>query len=384
MSVAAPATDHAPRVRSRSVSDHAMPSGREEEWRFTPLDRLRGVHRGDVALTDSLDVAVETTGGATAEWVTTSDDRVASSFVPSDIVAAQALNSAESALIVTLPREATGAASVSITGSGGAAASHVVVIAEAFSVGTVVLEHRGSGVLAGNVEVRLGDGAALTVVSLQDWDRDAVHVGQHHCHVGRDARLTMGHITLGGDLVRICPTVEYAAPGGDAELLGLAFASDGQFQEHRVFVDHAIPHCRSSVLYKGALQGEGSHTVWIGDVLVRASATDVDTYEVNRNLLLTDGCRADSVPNLELETGEIIGAGHASATGRFDDEQLFYLRARGIPESLARVLVVRGFFADVLGRLGVTELQRRVMATVDARLGVDLAGTGLEDEEPEA
>jgi Fe-S cluster assembly protein SufD len=194
----------------------------------------------------------------------------------------------------------------------------------------------------------------------------------------------MGHVTLGGDLVRVRPLVSYAAPGGDAELLGLYFADAGQHLEHRVFVDHDTPHCKSSVLYKGALQGDGAHTVWIGDVLVRAQAIGIDTYEVNRNLVLTDGARADSVPNLELETGEIQGAGHASATGRFDDEQLFYLQARGIPEDLARVLVVRGFFADILGRLGDPDLAGRVMADVDARLGVDLSGSGLEADEEEA
>jgi Fe-S cluster assembly protein SufD len=183
----------------------------------------------------------------------------------------------------------------------------------------------------------------------------------------------MAHITLGGDVVRLSPLVSYGAPGGEAELLGLYFADAGQHLEHRVFVDHDTPHCKSSVLYKGALQGEGAHTVWIGDVLVRAQAIGIDTYEVNRNLVLTDGARADSVPNLELETGEILGAGHASATGRFDDEQLFYLQSRGIPEDLARVLVVRGFFADILGRLDEPELARSVMADVDARLGVDAA-----------
>ena len=85
-------------------------------------------------------------------------------------------------------------------------------------------------------------------------------------------------------------------------------------------------------------------------MLIRAEAVGTDTYEINRNLILTDGARADSVPNLEIETGEIAGAGHASATGRFDDEQLFYLQSRGIPEEEARRLVVRGFFAEVFGR----------------------------------
>ena len=102
------------------------------------------------------------------------------------------------------------------------------------------------------------------------------------------------------------------------------------------------------MLYKGALQGEDAHTVWIGDVRIRPTATGTDTYELNRNLVLTDGARADSVPNLEIETGEIVGAGHASATGRFDDEQLFYLCSRGIDAETARRLVVRGFFADVV------------------------------------
>ena len=176
------------------------------------------------------------------------------------------------------------------------------------------------------------------------------------------------------------PTVSYAAPGGDAELLGLYFAEAGQHLEHRMFVDHDTPHCRSSVLYKGALQGDGAHTVWIGDVLVRANAIGTDTYEVNRNLVLSDGARADSVPNLELETGEIVGAGHASATGRFDDEQLFYLQARGIPEDVARLLVVRGFFADVLSRLGLADLTREVMKQVDERLGVD-GGEGEQDDQ---
>ena len=107
-----------------------------------------------------------------------------------------------------------------------------------------------------------------------------------------------------------------------------------------------------------------AHTVWIGDVLIRAAATGTDTYEENRNLLLTDGARADSVPNLEIETGEVTGAGHASTTGRFDDEQLFYLMARGIPEGEARRLVVRGFFAEIVDRIGVPEVRDRLLAAV--------------------
>ena len=172
------------------------------------------------------------------------------------------------------------------------------------------------------------------------------------------------------------PTCGTAAPGGDAELLGLYFADDGQHLESRLLVDHAQPDCKSNVLYKGALQGDpdsslpDAHTVWVGDVLIRAEATGTDTFEVNRNLVLTDGARADSVPNLEIETGEIVGAGHASATGRFDDEQLFYLRSRGIPEEQARRLVIRGFFGEIISKIAVPEIRERLTAAIEHELAI--------------
>ena len=179
--------------------------------------------------------------------------------------------------------------------------------------------------------------------------------------------------------MRISPSVSYGAPGGSAELLGVFLADADQYLEHRIFVEHEQPHCTSRVTYKGALAGPGAHTVWVGDVLVRRGATGTDTYEMNRNLLLNEGPRDDSVPNLELETGDIVGAGHASATGRFDDEQLFYLQSRGIPEQQARQLVVRGFFAEVLGRLDQGDLRDSMMEIISRRLGLpeEVSGNGL-------
>jgi len=135
-----------------------------------------------------------------------------------------------------------------------------------------------------------------------------------------------------------------------------------------VYVNHDAPNTRSRVNYKGALQGAGARSVWIGDVLIQQSAPGTDSYEQNRNLVLTDGTRADSVPNLEIETGDIQGAGHASATGRFDDEQLFYLQARGIPEAQARRLVVRGFLTEIVQKIGVAELEERLQAAIEDEL----------------
>src|SRR5262249_22808346 len=194
--------------------------------------------------------------------------------------------------------------------------------------------------------------------------------------IGKDARLQHTAVTLGGGVVRLSPSVRYGGPGGDAELLGAYFADSGQHLEHRLFVDHAQPNCRSPVEYKGALQGDGAHTGWIGDVLIRVEAVGTDTYERNRNLLLTEGARADSVPNLEILTGEVIGAGHASTSGRLEDEHLFYLMARGIPLAEARRLVIRGFFGELIGRIGVPELRDRIAGESEAELGADAGGPG--------
>jgi Fe-S cluster assembly protein SufD len=233
----------------------------------------------------------------------------------------------------------------------------------------VIFDHVGSVQLAGNVELNVGDGATLSSVFVADWAPDAIEVSAHAALIGRDATLRHTVVSLGGALVRISPSVSFAGPGGTADLDGVCFAGAGQHLEARLYVDHNQPDCTSDVLYKNALDGESARTVWIGDVRIRAQANNTRTFEMNRNLVLSNGARADSVPNLEIETGEIAGAGHASTTGRFDDLQLFYLQSRGIPESEARRLVVRGFFADVINRIGAPELQQRLMTTIEARLG---------------
>ncbi|MEV6484301.1 Fe-S cluster assembly protein SufD [Streptomyces sp. NPDC051576] len=356
---------------SFDVADFPVPHGREEEWRFTPLERLRGLHDGTaVATGDGVKVAIGTPDGVTVETVGRDDARLGRAGTPVDRVAAQAYSSFEKASVVTVPKETvlTEPIRIVVHGEGGVAYGHQVVELGAFAEAVVVIDHTGDAVLAANVDYMLGDGAKLTVVSVQDWDDKAVHIGQHNALIGRDATFKSFVVTFGGDVVRLHPRVAYAGPGGDAELFGLYFTDAGQHQEHRLLVDHNTPHCKSNVMYKGALQGEGAHAVWIGDVLIEAKAEGTDTYEMNRNLVLTDGARVDSVPNLEIETGEIVGAGHASATGRFDDEQLFYLMARGIPADDARRLVVRGFFAELVQQIGVADIEERLLEKIDAEL----------------
>ncbi|KUN38793.1 Fe-S cluster assembly protein SufD [Streptomyces longwoodensis] len=361
---------------SFDVSDFPVPHGREEEWRFTPLERLRGLHDGTATATgEGVKVDVQAPEGVTVETVGRDDARLGKAGTPVDRVAAQAYSAFEKASVVTVPKETvlTEPIRIAVHGEGGTAFGQQVIELGAFAEAVVVIDHTGDAVLAANVDYLLGDGAKLTVVSVQDWDDKAVHVAQHNALIGRDASFKSVVVTFGGDVVRLHPRVEYAGPGGEAELFGLYFTDSGQHQEHRLLVTHNTPHCKSNVVYKGALQGESAHAVWIGDVLIEAAAEGTDTYEMNRNLVLTDGARVDSVPNLEIETGEIVGAGHASATGRFDDEQLFYLMARGIPEHEARRLVVRGFFAELVQQIGVTDIEERLLAKIEQELEASVA-----------
>ncbi len=363
---------------SFDVDAFEVPAGRDEIWRFTPLKRLRGLHNGTAPATGNALIEVSERPGVTVETVQRGDERLGQGGVPADRIAAQAYSSFSQATVVTVGRNTVVDEPVEITvsgpGEGSTAYGHLQIRVEELAEAVVVIDHRGSGTYADNVEFVVGDAAHLKVVSIADWADDAVHVSMHHASLGKDAVFRHFNVALGAELARLTGRVQFRAPGGDAELLGLYFADDGQHFESRLLVDHSQPNCRSHVTYKGALQGDTStdkpdtHTVWIGDVLIRAEATGTDTYEVNRNLVLTDGARADSVPNLEIETGEIVGAGHASATGRFDDEQLFYLRARGIPEDQARRLVVRGFFGELIGKISVPAVRDRLTAAIEHEL----------------
>jgi Fe-S cluster assembly protein SufD len=357
--------------RSYDPADFGVPDGREEEWRFTPLRRLRGLHTDsppepsaapDTDVDPAPEIKTSTAGRSVAQAGRT--------FVPADRVSAQAYASFDEATVITVPTEADASRPtiITVTGHGGAGYGHLLVQAEPLSRAVVVIDYRGSGTYADNVELVVGDGASLSVVSVAGWDDDAVHVSHHYATLGRDARIRHTQVSLGGSVVRLGVEVRYAGPGGDAELTGLYFADAGQHIEHRLFVDHDVPNCRSRVNYKGALQGAGAHAVWIGDVLIRPEATGTDTYEYNRNLVLTDGTRVDSVPNLEILTGEIVGAGHASASGRLEDHHLFYLMARGIPFQQARKLVIQGFFGQLIDTIEVPELRERIAEEIEAEL----------------
>ncbi|GAA4527833.1 Fe-S cluster assembly protein SufD [Brachybacterium paraconglomeratum] len=377
VSAAHAAANRGARKRSFEVSDHEVPKSDVEEWRFTPLRRFAALFQ-DVATDDregdpAVDYQITVPEGAPAiSTLAPGEAPRGTVLVPEDLAAAIASARSEQALHLVAAKNVAYDTPfrVDMTGRGAErrANAHIVLEAKESSSATFVLNHAGAAQYAQNVEMIVGDNAQMTVITLHDWDDDAVHLATHHARVGRDAKLKHVAVTLGGSAVRFNSIGEYAATGGEIEKLGLYFSDENQFFENRLFIDHSAPKCTSNVAYKGALQGKNARSVWVGDVLIRKEAEGTNTYELNRNLLLTEGARADSVPNLEIETGEIEGAGHAAATGRFDDEQLFYLRSRGIDEIEARRLVVRGFFAEIIQQIDVPEIRERLSASIEGEL----------------
>ena len=371
----------ADRVASFDPQVIPVPNGREEEWRFAPIAKLVPLFQTDLS-SEGVTVTVDAAPEVTVETVERSDERLGKAGTPGDRTAVAGWNSITQATVLSVPRNTVATKETSVVFAGVSdtpTAAHLLIEAGESSEALFILDHTGNARFNQTVEIVAGDNSNITVVSVQDWAEDTVHAASHQVRLGRDAHVKHVVVTLGGDLVRITPDAEFTGEGGDLEMVGLYFADADQHQEHRLFVDHAVPNCKSRVTYKGALQGDGAHTVWIGDVLIRANASGTDTYEMNRNLILSDGGRADSVPNLEIQTGEIEGAGHASTTGRFDDEQLFYLMARGITEPEARRLVVRGFFAELIQEIGVPAVEERLINSIDRELEKSMSviqGTG--------
>lgn len=365
-------TSRAGRPTSYKVEDFAELTGREEDWRFTPLKRLGGLHT-DALTGQGVDVSVSAPDTVTVETVNRDDSRIGSAGIPEDRVAANAWSSFNEATVITVGQEDELDQHIALQIQGTSmepTAQHIVVETKPFSKAVVVLRHAGSAVVSQNVEFKVGDSSSLTVVSVQEWNDDAIHASAQYAKLGRDARFKHINISLGGNLVRVTPSTKFSAPGAETEMYGLYFVDAGQHIESRLFVDHSVPNCKSRVTYKGALQGRNAHSVWVGDVLIGKDAEGTDTYELNRNLILEDGPRADSVPNLEIETGLIDGAGHASTTGQLDDEHLWYLQARGIPEAEARRLVVRGFLNEIIQQIHIPELEEKLMDALEEELAL--------------
>ena len=366
---------------SYDIEKHPMPSGREEIWRFSPIKVLKPLLKeGEIA--DGLDWSGDVPEGVEWKTLTSEQGRELAIEPPVDRISAIAAARSAATQYLKVPAEAVINEPIVFIGNGkgGHAAESFVAEFGPHSKATLVLRFEGSAQYACKYDFRVADGAEINLVYVNDWAGDTVHAGQISLEVGRDARVRTVHATMGGRALRIAERARYAGPGGELEQFGLYFADAGQDVEHRMFVDHNAPNTKSNVDYRGALQGKGAHSVWIGDVLIRKVALGIETYESNKNLVLTEGCQADSVPNLEIETGDIAGAGHASSTGRFDDNQLFYLMSRGITAEESRRLIVPGFFNDIIRRIGVPQIEKKLYEQVERELELVHGSTNSADE----
>ncbi|MBS1898734.1 MULTISPECIES: Fe-S cluster assembly protein SufD [unclassified Microbacterium] len=364
-----PVQTRSERPSSFDPADFGTPTGREVNWKHTPVAQLAGLLTDEAGDDSALSIDLD---DVEAFLVPDETDAYGEFFRPEDLPSALAWKHARRGLHVRIPQDGEIDAPIVLRVDGTDAAKRafgqILIEAMPNSRATVVLDHHGAAQYAQNVEIIARDGSQLTVVSVQRWADEAIHAAAHQARVDRDASLTHFVVSFGGGIVRVNPNVELSGSGSEARLYGLSYADAGQHLESQVYLHHKGAHTVGDVLYKGALQGESAHSVWIGDVLIGPDATGTDSYEANRNLVLTEGARADSIPNLEIETGDILGAGHASATGRFDDEQLFYLQARGITEEEARRLVVLGFLSDIVQRLGLPSLEEELLAAIELEL----------------
>lgn len=364
-------------VRSFNVQDFAIPTRKQEDWRYTPVERISEFFE---SFEPSNNVTVELKGvdgdsHATLQILPKSE-APHTEMKPSDRVSAVAWNSAKSAYVLHVCGEITKPVILQIHGNNSQSldaaksldALHLVIEADSSTNADIIVEHTGVAKLAEGVEIILGDNAHVSTTFIQEWDSGSKHVGNHRIHVGAGASLRHTMVTLGGDVVRIRMDQDFGGEKGDLNMLGMYFVDPGEHVEHRTMVVHNHPECKSRVVYKGALYGKGAHSTWVGNALIKPEAPGTDSYELNRNLVLTPGAIADSEPNLEIENGNIIGAGHASSVGRFDDEELFYLQSRGVSEADARKLVVRGFFNELIDEIGVPQIVDHLMAAIERRL----------------
>lgn len=365
-----PVQTRSERFQSVVAADFPAVTGREPEWKLSPVAALRPLIDG-VLDGGTYGVDATTASGFSYAFHPASEVKRGVAGLPEDRAAANAWESTEQVLVVDLEEslDQTVVLGRSEMGSSPRAA-HTVIRVAANTHATLVIRSTGDAMLAENIEFDLANDSNLHVVFVQDWNPGATQYAHHLAHVGKGAVLTHISVSLGGDVVVVNPSVQLVGEGGEGHLLGAYFADATQHLEHRVYVHHQGPKTVSRVSYKGALHGAGARTVWIGDVLIGPDAVGTDSYEQNRNLVLSEGTRADSIPNLEIKTGDIEGAGHASATGRFNDEQLFYLQSRGIKELDARRLVVMGFLVDVISRINdsalVEDLTERIRTKLSA------------------
>jgi Fe-S cluster assembly protein SufD len=263
-----------------------------------------------------------------------------------------------------------------LDGDGIASFSRTIVLAGENSDATVIEHQSSSDVSAFSdpvVDLDVADSARLRYLNVQDLGARVFQVGYQASRVGRDATLQSSVVALGGDYARVRTDSRIDGKGGTSYLTAVYFADGARMHDFRTIQDHIAPKTTSDLLFKGAVS-DTARSVYSGLIRVGKEARGTNAYQTNRNLVLSEGAGAESVPNLEIETNDVI-CSHASAVGPIDDEQRYYLESRGIPPEVAERLIVLGFFGEVLDRLPASSAIAGLRATLVRRLA-ERAGAG--------
>ena len=223
-----------------------------------------------------------------------------------------------------------------------------------------------SALSIGAVEIFAGPNSQVRYVSLQDWGRGVTHLSVQRAQIDRDAQVRSLAVTFGADLSRTEVESVLSGPGGHSEMLGVYFTDGSQHFDHRSLQDHIAPHCTSDLLYKGALR-DSSRVVYSGLIHIAPGAKGSNAFQTNRNVVLSDEAKADSIPNLEIENND-VKCSHAASVGPVDEDEIFYLQTRGIPRDEAERLIVRGFFQEVLDKVPLEEVRGSLDAAIEDEL----------------
>jgi Fe-S cluster assembly protein SufD len=387
----------------KAFSDIAWPDIRVEEWRYTDPRRFdlgRPILEA-APVPDAVGSVAAALGGDVAAQVRVADGRFAGATLSGDdrgvivtdletaahehadllrahlgsVVGAgekfAALNLAAftGGAFVLVPDEAEIERPILVTvqaARDGACLPRLLVVVGRNAKATIYVDHVGDAAqtVIEVIEVVVGEGAIAHVVTSQDWGTRVDHLGAYTGLVKRDGDYHHLEISLGGRTVYVRPDVRLDHPGGTAELLGVYFCDEGQQIEHRSLIHHNASHTTSELVYKGALQGD-SRATFFGNIRISPHAKATSSDQTNRNLILTDKAKADSIPFLEIENSDVVRCGHHSSVGQIDEIQLFYLESRGISREEAARLLVFGFFAEVTDRINLPGVTETVLAEVE-------------------
>ncbi|MGI9018569.1 MAG: Fe-S cluster assembly protein SufD [Euzebya sp.] len=372
----------------KSFVDLDWPAVRDEDWRFTNPSRIdleRQITAGSHSISGHSitghEVVIDSLSHAAIEHADVVRAHLGTVVAPEEKFAALALAAFDTGLFVHVPteHEADQPITIEVQAIEGTQIRWTLIVVERHAKATVILDQTGAAdaTVIDVVEAVIGDGATLNLVTTQDWGAGVSHVTTHRGKVGRDANYQHTEVTLGGDTVYVRPDVWLKGKGGNAEMLGVYFPTGDEKVEHRSLIFHDADHTVSNYVHKGALAGNG-YATWYGNIRIDVDAKQTVSDETNRNLILSPGARADTLPFLEIETADVAACGHHSSVGQVDEVQLWYLQSRGISRSEAARMLVFAFFTEILERVNAPGVAERVLA--DVELAVRAAPTTLMDQ----